>query len=253
MKLKGQVALITGAGGGVGEAIAARLSREGVTTVINDIDFKRAERVSNKIMKKGGKALPIQADVSDYAQVKHMITQICKGYKTIHILVNNAGLYLRTKGKRETIDKISIEEWNRYVAVNLSGAFYCSKYVIPLMRKQSYGAIVNISSQAAKTGGLINGIHYAASKAGLIGLTKGLARESAHHHIRVNCVAPGRISTPENLNVPREFHHRVLQQISLGRLGDVGEVAEGVLFLVSDASSYITGATLDVNGGWLMD
>ena len=253
MKLKGQVALITGAGGGVGEAIAMRLGDEGVITVINDIDFKRAERVSKKILKRGGNTLPVQADVSDYTQVQEMVRHICRTYKTIHILVNNAGLYVRTKGKRETIEKVTVEVWNRYVAVNLSGAFYCSKCVIPLMRKQRCGAIVNISSQAAKTGGLINGIHYAASKAGVIGLTKGLARESARHHIRVNCVAPGRISTPENLNVPREFHQRVLQQIPLGRLGDVEEVAEGVLFLVSEASSYITGATLDVNGGWLMD
>jgi NAD(P)-dependent dehydrogenase (short-subunit alcohol dehydrogenase family) len=253
MKMRSQVALITGAGGEVGEAIAARLGKEGVITVINDIDLKRAERVSKRIIGKGGRALPIQADVSDPVQVKGMIEKICETYKTVHILVNNAGLYLRTKGKRETTDKISVEEWNRYVGVNLSGAFYCIKYVVPLMRKQNHGAIVNISSQAAKTGGLLNGVHYASTKAGLIGLTKGVARETAQHHIRVNCVAPGRISTPDNLDVPKEFHRRILQQISMGRLGTVEEVAEGVLFLVSDASSYMTGATLDINGGWLMD
>jgi 3-oxoacyl-[acyl-carrier protein] reductase len=253
MKLKDQVALITGAGGSLGETIAMRLSQEGVITVLNDMNLKKAERLSKKIVKRGGKALPIQTDVSDPMQVKGMVGQICKAYQTIHILVNNAGLYLRTKGKRETIDRISVEKWNRYVAVNLSGAFYCSKYVIPLMRKQNYGAIVNMSSQAAKTGGLINGIHYAATKAGLIGLAKGLARETARHHIRVNCIAPGRISTPDNIDVPKEFNRKVLEQISLGRLGTADEIAEGVLFLVSDASSYITGATLDINGGWLMD
>jgi len=253
MKLKGQVALITGAGGEVGEAISARLAREGVITVINDLDLKRAEKASKKIIEKGGRALSIQADVSDPAQVKGMVEKICQALKTIHILVNNAGLYIRTKGKRETTDRISIEEWNRYVGVNLSGAFYCIKYVIPLMRKQKHGAIVNISSQAGKTGGLLNGVHYAATKAGLIGLTKGVAREAAQDHTRVNCVAPGRISTPDNLNVPKEFHRRILGQISMGRLGTAEEVAEGVLFLVSDASSYMTGATLDINGGWLMD
>jgi 3-oxoacyl-[acyl-carrier protein] reductase len=253
MKLRGQVALITGAGGSLGKAIARRLSKEGVITVINDVDLKKAERISKTISNQGGKAFAVQGDVSDDIQVRGMIDRICEKYGTIHILVNNAGLYLRTKGKRETIDRISVEEWNRYVAVNLSGAFYCSKYVIPLMRKQNYGAIINMSSQAAKTGGLINGIHYAATKAGLIGLAKGLARETARHHIRVNCIAPGRISTPENVDVPKEFHRKVLEQISLGRLGTVDEIAEGVLFLVSDASSYITGATLDINGGWLMD
>ncbi len=253
MRLKGQVALITGAAGEVGEAIAARLAGEGVITIINDLDLKRAEKVSRRIIQKGGRALPVQADVSDPAQVKVMVEKICRAFKTIHILVNNAGLYIRTKGKRETTDRISIEEWNRYVGVNLSGAFYCIKYVIPLMRRQKYGAIVNISSQAGKTGGLLNGVHYAATKAGLIGLTKGVAREAAQDHVRVNCVAPGRISTPDNLNVPKEFHKRILGQISMGRLGTVEEVAEGVLFLVSDASSYMTGATLDINGGWLMD
>ena len=253
MKLKGQVALITGAAGGVGEAIAARLSKEGIVVAINDVNLKRAEAVSKKINRRGGTSFPIQADVSDYEQVRHMVDQICERYKTIHILVNNAGLYLRTKGRRETIAKIRPEDWNHFINVNLSGAFYCAKCVIPIMVKQNYGTIVNISSQAGKTGGLLNGVHYAASKAGLLGLTKGLARETASCNIRVNCIAPGRISTPDNLDVPKEFHGKILDQIPLGRLGAVEEVAEGVLFLVSDRSSYITGATLDINGGWLMD
>ncbi len=252
MRLKGQVALITGAAGGVGETIATRLSQEGIVVVINDVNLKRAEAVSRKINRKGGSSLPIHADVSDYEQVRHMVDQVCERYKTIHILINNAGLYLRTRGKRETTAKISPEEWDRFIGVNLSGAFYCAKCVIPIMARQNYGAIVNISSQAGKTGGLLNGVHYAASKAGLLGLTKGLARETAPCNIRVNCIAPGRISTPDNLNVPKEFHKKILEQIPLGRLGTVEEVAEGVLFLVSDRSSYITGATLDVNGGWLM-
>jgi 3-oxoacyl-[acyl-carrier protein] reductase len=253
VKLKGQIALITGAAGAVGQAISTRLSKEGVIVAINDVNFKKAEALSNKIQREGGRAFPIQADVSDFTQVKDMAEQICERYGTIHILVNNAGLYLRTRGRKETISRISVYDWNRFIAVNLSGAFYCSKCVFPLMIKQNYGAVVNISSQAGKTGGLVNGLHYGASKAGLLGLTKGLAREGAPYHIRVNCVAPGRITTADNLDVPREFHRNILKQIPLGRLGTVKEVAEGVLFMVSEASSYITGATLDVNGGWLMD
>jgi NAD(P)-dependent dehydrogenase (short-subunit alcohol dehydrogenase family) len=253
MKLKGQVALITGAAGEVGKAIAMRLAREGIVVVINDVNLKKAEVLAKRIKKEGGEGFPLRADVSDYKQVKEMVDQVSKRYKTIHILINNAGLFLGDKGRRETIADITPEDWNRFISVNLTGAFYCSKCSMPLMINQNYGAIVNISSQAGKTGGLVNGVHYGASKAGLFGLTKGLAREVASHNIRVNCVAPGRISTPKSLDVPRAFHRNILKQIPLGRLGGVQEVAEGVLFLVSEASSYITGATLDINGGWLMD
>jgi 3-oxoacyl-[acyl-carrier protein] reductase len=253
MKLKGRVALITGAGSGIGEGIAIRLSEEGCIVVINDLIIERAERAAQKIIKAGGKAFPIMADVADFGQVDVMVKQIIARFKTLHILVNNAGLYLRTRGVRQDISKISIEAWNRFLAVNLSGAFYCAKCVIPYMQKQNTGNIVNMSSQAGKTGGLVNGLHYGASKAGLIGLTKGLARELASCNIRVNCICPGRISTAENLDVPKPFHKRVLQQIPLGRLGEVKEIAAGVLFLVSDDSSYITGEIMDINGGWLMD
>ncbi|HSR13737.1 MAG TPA: SDR family oxidoreductase, partial [Thermodesulfobacteriota bacterium] len=129
----------------------------------------------------------------------------------------------------------------------------CAKCAAPHMKKQKYGNIINMSSQAGKSGGLINGLPYGSSKAGLIGLTKGLAREMAPYNVRVNCICPGRISTPDNLKVPRAFHKKTLQQIPLGRLGSVGEIAAGVLFLVSDESSYITGEIMDINGGWLMD
>ena len=253
MKLAGQVALITGAGGKIGEAIALRFSREGITVALNDINLPAAERVARKVQQKGGKGFPIQGDVADHSQVQKMVDQICGRFKAIHILVNNAGLFLKgTRWKGEEVSKISAEEWNRTIAVNLSGAFYCAKCVLPLMKKQKYGNIVNVSSQAGKTGGLLNGVQYAASKAGLIGLTKGLAREAAAFNVRVNSICPGRILTPETMDVSKVFHQGVLQQIPLHRLGTVAEVADGVLFLASEASSYITGASLDVNGGWLM-
>ena len=238
---------ITGVGGGIGEGTALRLNQEGTILIINDISHEGTEGVTKKIENLGGSAVPVSADVSDYDQVKGMVDQIYEKFKAIDILVNNARLYLTTRGERVNGTGISVEEWNRFLSVNLSGAFYRSKYVMPFMRGQRHGNIVNIPSQAANTGGLINAVHYGASKAGLIGLIKRVARENASSNFRINCVCPGRISTPDNLNVLKSFHEKILEQIPLHRVGTVEEIAQGVLFLISEASGYITGASLDIN------
>ncbi|RPJ10575.1 MAG: SDR family oxidoreductase, partial [Deltaproteobacteria bacterium] len=171
----------------------------------------------------------------------------------IDILVNNAGTHGRKDHTVPSLPDLSRQEWERVLAANLTSAFLFSRAVLPVLIEQRSGNILNVSSLAAKTGGLVNGAHYVASKAAMIGLTKNLARGSAHANVRVNTLCLGRFETPSNVNVPEDFHGKIVAQIPLGRLGTLKEAASAALFLVSDASSYITGATLDVNGGWYMD
>jgi 3-oxoacyl-[acyl-carrier protein] reductase len=253
MLLNGRVALITGGGGALGEGMALSFAQQGASLVICDIERDRARDVAKQVAERGGKACAIACDVTDLDQVTSMVTEGVRAYGKIDILVNNAGTSGKKDHRKKTILEIERPEWERIMAVNLTSVFNCSKRVIPLMLKEGHGSILNISSLAAKAGGLINGVHYVASKAGVIGITKALAREYAPEKIRVNALCLGRIETPFNLSVPEEFHRKLINQIPLGRLGTPKEVAEAALFLVSDASSYITGATLDVNGGWLMD
>ena len=166
----------------------------------------------------------------------------------IDILVNNAGV-MRPASVEDTTE----EEWERIMNVNLKGTFICSKAVMEVMKKQKYGKIVNIASASGKIGGVATGPHYSASKAGIICFTKTLARELAPYGINVNCVAPGPIDTPMFQLFSKETRESIIKRIPLGRIGEPRDVAEAVLFLVSDAAKYITGETLDVNGGFLMD
>jgi 3-oxoacyl-[acyl-carrier protein] reductase len=251
--LRDHVAIITGGGGALGEAMALEFAREGAALVIGEIDEAAARRVANGVIAAGGKAIPVVADVTDPEQVKGMVDAGVRAFGRIHILVNNAGTTGKKDHRKKTILEMEKSEWERVLAVNLTSVFNCSKCVLPLMIGERHGHILNISSVAAKVGGLINGVHYVAAKAGMIGMTKALAREYARENIRVNALCLGRIETPANLSVPREFHEKLIAQIPLGRLGTPREVAAAAAFMASDASSYITGATLDVNGGWLMD
>ena len=253
MLLKDRVAIITGGGGVLGEAMALEFAQQGANLIICDIDGSKAQNVANKVSGKNSRAISVVTDVANLDQVKAMVDQGVRAFGKIDILVNNAAARARKDHKKKTILGVDKSDWDLVIAVNLTGVFNCSKSVIPLMIKQRYGNILNISSMAAKTGGLINDIHYVASKAGMIGMTKALAREFASENIRANTLCLGRIETPANLSVPEEFHQMLIKQIPLGRLGTPKEVAEAAVFLVSDGSSYITGATLDVNGGWLMD
>ncbi len=253
MLLKGRVAIITGGGGALGEAMAIEFAREGASLILGDIDEGKARGVVDRVRGAGGKAIPVAVDVTDLEQVKGMVDKGVHAFGKIDILVNNAGTTGRKGPKKKTILEMDGSEWERVLAVNLTSVFNCSKSVLPVMIKEKYGHILNISSLAAKVGGLINGVHYVAAKSGMIGITKALAREYALENIRVNALCLGRIETPANLSVPPEFQQKLIAQIPLGRLGTPQEVAAAAAFMVSDASSYITGATLDVNGGWLMD
>lgn len=251
MKLRDQVALVTGAGMGIGKVISSYLSGEGAKVAINDVDSDLAKSVSQELERSGREAIPVHADISKSRQVISMVDQVIQAFGKIDILVNNAGV---TSPGLISIEELSEEEWDRVIDVNLKGTFLCSKAVIMPMKSRRYGRIINISSAAAKLGRTISNektkAHYCASKAGVISLTKSLARELASSGITVNAIAPGAIETEMTGAYDVE---KACQEIPLKRFGKPEEVARAVLFLVSAESSYITGEILDINGGMIMD
>lgn len=247
--LKGRVAIITGAGQGMGAAVAEALAANGATVVVNDIDIKKAKKVAQKIARENRQAIAIQADVSNYQQVAQMVDTVLEKYGIIDILVNNAGILRR----RRFIEEINDDEWDLVMNVNVKGFFNCSKAVIGIMKKQKSGKIVNMSSSAGRSTSELGGAHYTASKAAVLGLTRHLAREVASLNINVNAVCPGLIDTAMvKSSVSQKELEAQMKAIPMGRLGTPEEVADLVLFLVTDASSYINGATIDIGGASLL-
>lgn len=243
-----KVALVTGAGKGIGAAIAKRLALEGTKVAVNDINFNLARTVAEKIQENGGEAFAIKADVIKADEVSRMVDAIVEKYVTIDILVNNAGVLRSTR-----LEEIKEEEWNLVIDVNLKGTFNCSQAVLPLMREKEGGRIVNLSSSAGKSVSTLGGAHYTAAKAGILGLTRHMAKESAPYGINVNAVCPGLIDTEmvrKNVSSSRLTAYE--RSFPISRLGTPAEVAALVFFLVSEESSYITGASIDINGGDLM-
>jgi 3-oxoacyl-[acyl-carrier protein] reductase len=254
MILENQKAIVTGGGEGIGRGIALRLAEEGADIAVVDINVQSAEKVSEEVRKKGRKSLPLVLDVSNNRDVKKAVDTVLKEWGLIDILVNNAGISPKKKGVKVNLVEMSDEEWDRVIQVNLTGMFYFCKACLPSMMARRYGKIVNISSVSGKTGGFAGGIHYVASKAGIIGFTKTLAKEVAPYGINANVVMPSRIETKLGLNISQELLQLRLSQIPLGRFGTPEDVAEAVLFLVNHrASSWMTGATLNLSGGALMD
>jgi NAD(P)-dependent dehydrogenase (short-subunit alcohol dehydrogenase family) len=250
MALEGKVAIVTGGGRGIGEAISKTLARGGAKVVVNDVLREEVDRVARELNKSGAEAVGLQADISDEKQVEEFIGKALNRFGQIDILVNNAGTIIFHEGEKALIWEMSVEEWDKILAVNLKGTFLCSRAVLREMVKTSKPGrrIINFSSGAAKLGGMLSSSAYIASKAGVIGLTKVMAREAAPYGITVNAIAPGMIDTSMmRLTTPPEKDKEVAKVIPLGRLGTPQEIAEAVLFLASDAASYITGATIDVN------
>ena len=248
MNLVNKVAIVTGAGRGIGKAIAIALAREGANIIAIDVDIQTAEEVAKEIKSLDRQALAIQVDVSDSKEVNRMVQSVLKKFKRVDILVNNAAII-----KRGSIEDLTEEDWDRVMDVNLKGAFNCMKAVVGTMKKQRYGKIVNISSIAGKIGDLASAPCYGASKAGMTCLAKSLARELASYNINVNVVAPHAIETDMSKEWSEEKRKSIIADIPLGRLGEPEDVAEAVVFLVSDKAKFITGEVLDVNGGCLMD
>jgi len=251
MLLKDQVALITGASSGIGRATAEAMGRQGARVGVNYCKNQvGAEQAAETIRKAGSEALVLRADVTRNADVLAMAEAVRKEWGRIDILVNNAGDLLA----RHTLANMTEEYWDLIMALNLKSAFLCVKAVWEEMVARKSGCIVNVSSIAGRNGGGPGVAAYAAAKGGLLTYTKSLAKELAPHGVRVNGIAPGVIATPFHERYsPAEVMQRLVALIPLGRAGTSEEIADVIVFLASPAARYITGETIEVNGGMLMD
>jgi 3-oxoacyl-[acyl-carrier protein] reductase len=250
----GRVALVTGSGRGIGRAIADRLGTAGAAVAYLDHDPALSKTAAEEAQNAGLKAFGISADVADAAAIAHAVAAIEKALGPIDILVNNAGISPKSgpDGKRSPSWAMDVEEWQRVTAVNLTGAFICARTVLPGMIERQTGSIVSTASVAGKTFCDIVGIHYAATKAGLIGFTKHLAGEVGPFGITVNAVAPGRIDTPLMRGTASAANEAAKAATPMRRFGTPEDVAGTVLFLTSRDACFVTGQVIDVAGGWLM-
>ena len=247
MKLKNKVAVITGAAQGIGRAIATTLAQQGANVVVSDIQLEKAETTAKEIMAETGqKVIAVHADVVDSASVKAMIDRTIDEFKRIDILVNNAGTT-----RDGLIMRMKEVDWDLVLNINLKGTFNCSKAVVRPMMKQHYGRIVNITSVSGLIG-QVGQTNYSASKAGIIGFTKALAREVGSRKITVNAIAPGLVKTALTIDLPQELKDMFIEMTPLGRYGEPEDIANAAAFLVSDEASYITGHVLSVDGGMAM-
>lgn len=242
---KRKVAIVTGGCGAIGHSTARALTEIGALVVL--VDIVKAS-IDGDSYYGDEQVFTFVADVSKFDQVHRVVDEVVQQFGRIDILVNNAGIL-----RRGSIDNISEEEWDGVIDANLKSAFNCCKAVIPFMKKKRYGRIVNISSSAGRSVSTLGGVHYTASKAGMLGLTRHLARELAPHKITVNAVCPGTIDTPMTRNsTNKDELESITQSIPIGRIGKVDDVSHAILFLISDESSFITGVSLDINGGELL-
>jgi 3-oxoacyl-[acyl-carrier protein] reductase len=243
---RSRVAMVTGAGSGIGRAIAERLAEDGARVVVNDLKGETADEVVAGIRDKGGTAAAAPGDVSDTEAVRQIMAAAREAYDAPEILVNNAG-FLQQK---RFVD-LTHEDFDRMIAVHLRGTFLCTRAVLPEMLSRGRGIVVNVASQLGQIGG-IELCHYSAAKAGIIGLTKSLAREVSAQGVRVNAVAPGPINTELVLGLSEDWRRTKAAELPLGRFGEPHEVAETVAFLVSDGATLYVGQTLGPNSGDVM-
>ena len=247
MKLRGRVALVTGGSRGIGKAISLALASEGADVVIDHIEQKEeANEVVDEIRRMGRHALAFQTDVRDFDKVTNMVEQIIEEFGKIDILVNNAGIV-----RDKTLRNMKKEEWDIVIDTDLNGVFNCIKAAITHMEERKNGKIVNISSVIGEIGNF-GQANYAAAKAGVIGLTKSVAKEVARKGITVNAVAPGFTETGMLETIPESVKEQILKQIPMGRFATPEDIAKVVVFLVSDDANYITGQVINVNGGYYM-
>ncbi len=249
MEGSGKVALVTGGSRGIGRAIALRLSRDGVAVVVNYVSSEAAAReLAEEVVARGGRAATVRADVAVAAEAEGMVERVLGDFGRLDILVNNAGIISYKAG----IASVSVEEWDKVLDVNLRAPFLLCRSLLQGMKDRRYGKIINFSSMAARVGGIEAGLHYAVSKAGLIGLTKTLAKEGGPYQVNVNAVAPGIIVTGPVAKQIGGHEDSYINNIPLKRLGQPQDVANVVLFLASPLSDYVTGLVIDINGGMYM-
>ncbi|HZX20202.1 MAG TPA: 3-oxoacyl-[acyl-carrier-protein] reductase [archaeon] len=244
MNFSGKTAIVTGASRGIGKAIAIALGKHGCNVVVNYFNTKEnAKKIAEEIIKAGGNAIHVKADVRSKKEVNEMVAETLRKFGRIDFLVNNAGIT-----KDNFFANITESDWDNVMDVNLKGTYNCVKAVLPIMTKQGFGRIVNSSSVSGQIGN-IGQANYAASKAAILGFSKSLAKEVAASGITVNVVAPGIINTDMHRTIPEKVLEKFLGQIPMKRFGKPEEVAGAVLFLLSEEAAYITGQTINVNGG----
>lgn len=246
MILKDKVALVTGAAQGIGRAIALKLAANGADVVIVDMNLDKAQETAREAERLGRRALALRANIANLQEAEAMADEAVAKLGAVHIMVNNAGIT-----RDALILRMKEEDWDAVINVNLKGVFNCTKAVVKHMSKQRYGRIVNIASIVGEMGNA-GQANYSASKAGVIALAKTVAREFATRNITCNAVAPGFIDTAMTQALSEKVKEELAKQIPMGRLGTPEDVAEGVLFLVSEATGYITGQVLNINGGMYM-
>jgi 3-oxoacyl-[acyl-carrier protein] reductase len=246
MRLKDKRAIVTGAGQGIGRSIALKMAQEGADVVIAEMNPDTGNQTKKEVEALGRKALSFPVDVADQKQVRGMVEEVLKIWEKIDILVNNAGF-----DRGATLLKVKEEDWDAVLGVHLKGTFNCIQAVAPHMVENGYGKIVNISSVWGKSGG-VSEISYSAAKAGIIGLTKSVARELGRNQINVNVVLPGLILTPTVSKMAEKYLNMIIEITPLRRAGKSEEVANVVAFLASDEASFMTGAAVEVSGGWNM-
>lgn len=248
LSLTDKVAIVTGAAGGIGRSISMELAQVGCSIIAVDIDSCGINETVKSIQSSGGKAIPKTINILDVEQINNLVDYVIATWGKIDILINNAGVCIAND-----FELISDLEWSKVIDVNLTGAFNLCRAVIPLFKASKQGVIINISSLAGRRSSVMGGAHYSASKAGILGLTRHLAKEVAPYGIRVNAICPGAIKTKMQYGSlsPDELEKKA-KKIPLRRIGEPEDVAYLTVFLASDLASFITGATIDVNGGSLM-
>ena len=245
MRLENKVAIITGAGSGIGKETAILFAREGAKVVVADVNEKAGEETVVEI-KKNGEGFFVKLDVSNREQSKQMVKTTLEKYGKIDVLINNAGIV-----QDAFVSKMTEEQWDKVINVNLKGVFNCTQAVVEVMMNQGSGVIINTSSIVGLYGN-VGQVNYAATKAGLIGMTKTMAKELGRKGIRVNAVAPGFITTPMTSNVPEKILEMMKEKTPLRRLGEAKDVAFAYLYLASDEADFVNGAVLCVDGGLII-